>query len=214
MRVVLCDDDQMFVESLAVVLVARGLTVCSLAVTAEEAEEAVLRHRPEVAVLDPNFTDGDGCAVARSLRTWAPETRLMVLTGAGNLTSLARTLDVTADPGLVLASKMIDIDQILGALDRMARGQAVTNPDRLLGNSLGSRRESDLVERLLTGREGDVLARLVQGQSTSKIAADMGITLNTARTHVQNILNKLGVHSRVEAAALAVRTGLDVGTDH
>src|SRR5205085_12530049 len=71
-----------------------------------------------------------------------------------------------------------------------------------------SARDADELGRFLTDRERDVLARLVHGESGKQLARHMGIAYSTARTHIQNILAKLGVHSRLEAVAFAVEHGL------
>ncbi|WP_239396654.1 response regulator, partial [Frankia sp. CiP3] len=93
MRVVLCDDHQMFVEALGAVLTARGWTVCELAFTAADAEAAIRFHRPDVGLMDLRFLDGDGLGVIKSLADLAPETRLVLVTGSTDTASIRAAID-------------------------------------------------------------------------------------------------------------------------
>jgi two-component system, NarL family, nitrate/nitrite response regulator NarL len=202
----------MFVESLAVVLTAQGWTVCALALTPGDAEQAVLEHRPDIAVLDLGFPAAASLAVARALHDRAPGTGLVALTSAAGGASLDAARDAASEARVGgLASKDADLGQIIAAIRRVRRSEVMAEPNSLVEAVVPAGRrppQDDLIERFLTEREREVLGCLVRGQSTGTVAADLGITANTARSHIQSTLNKLGVHSRVEAAALAVRTGL------
>lgn len=219
MRVVLCDDQQMFVESLAIVLSGRDWTVCATAFDVEAAERAVMCHRPDVAVLDFCFPVRESLDLARRLRARVPGTGLMILTASTEPAALECAVEVAAGTGAAaVASRTADIGQVIAAMERIARGDDREDQDVLVGTVVARSRcgksQHDLIDRFLTGRERDVLAELVRGQSTGKIAANLGITVNTTRSHIQSILDKLGVHSRVEAAALAARTGhANIATD-
>ncbi len=207
MRVVLCDDHQMFVEALGAVLTARGWTVCELAFTAADAEAAIRFHRPDVGLMDLRFLDGDGLGVIKSLADLAPETRLVLVTGSTDAASIRAAIDAGVSG---FASKTQEIERIIAIADRVGRGKAMIDSDVVERAVRAPRSSGELaaVDDLLTSREREVLARLGRGQSTAVLAKDLGITANTARSHIQNVLTKLGVHSRMEAAALAVRVRL------
>ena len=102
-----------------------------------------------------------------------------------------------------------DVDQIADALDVIAAGGAVFDAGLHRGVASGSRRQRSTrpVDRL-TPREREILARIVAGESTKQMARAMSITTGTASMYARNVLTKLGVHSRLQAAALADREGL------
>ncbi len=206
MRVVLCDNQQMFIEAFAAVLANRGWTVCALAFTPEQAESAIMWHRPDVAIMDIGFPADAGLALVRAIRDRAPATRVILLTGTTDRKLISSAITAGASG---FASKMYDIDRVVKTVERVGRGEETIDPALLDGTTWHRRRrsEQDVIEQTLTGRERAVLTGLVRGQSTAELAAELGITVNTTRTHIQNMLNKLGVHSRLEAAAFAVRAG-------
>jgi two-component system, NarL family, nitrate/nitrite response regulator NarL len=207
MRLVLCDDHQLLLDALASALTDRGHVVEAVVSSSAAAVDAVVRADPDACLLDIRFPDGDGVEVARQLRELAPRTKVVILSA-------------TADPGTVAAAvgagvaafshKDQSIDAIVHVLDRVMDGEIVIE---VAGVRESSRRrdaaESDVARmlRYLTTRELEVLHRLVDGESTEGIAREIGITANTARTHVQNILIKLGAHSRLQAAAMVVNAG-------
>ncbi|WP_445548375.1 response regulator [Frankia sp. CiP1_Cm_nod1] len=207
MRVVLCDGHRMFVEGMATMLTARGWTVCAVAFTAADAENAIRCHRPDLGMIDLGFPDGDGLDLIRSLAGLAPVTNLLLLTGSTDVAAISAAIRAGAGG---MASKTQDIERVIAIAERVGRGKTMTNVCAVVRGARTPRRSGApaTVDTLLTSRERDVLVRLGRGQSTAVLAADLGITVNTARSHIQNVLTKLGVHSRLEAAALAARSGL------
>jgi DNA-binding NarL/FixJ family response regulator len=116
--------------------------------------------------------------------------------------------------GFVLKEQ--SIDRILQALDRVVAGEAVVDSGLLRAAlDVPSPRHSPESQRLrsLTPREREALRRITAGDSTREIARAMHVSESTARTHVQNVLTKLGVRSRLQAAALVAREGLADGGD-
>jgi two-component system, NarL family, nitrate/nitrite response regulator NarL len=201
-KVLLCDDHQLLAQSLGHVLVARGDEV---AVTASP-EAAVAQARwwlPDVCVMDRMFPSGDeGVRGARDVLAAAPGVKVMMLTGkldAGG----ARAAVGSGVRGYVRKDESLRV--IIEALDHVAQGMLVVDPAVL--RPLPQAGAASPVATL-TQREQQVLQRLVQGESSHAIAASMQVTYSTVRTHVQNLLAKLGVHSQLEAAAFAVQHGL------
>jgi len=210
LRLVLCDDHRLFAESLAVVLQERGWEVLTVVDRPDAAVAAVTAYHPDVCVLDALF-DGDAAAAvaaAGHMRETSPATRVVVLSGTDEPAVVGAAVTAGA-AGYVL--KTCEIDAITSCIERVAGGEAVVDAE-LARRALVHRSmpEDDAVRlvRYLTCREREVLVRLVRGEETDAIAARMGIRPATARSHIQNMLGKLGVHSRLEAVVLASRCGI------
>jgi DNA-binding NarL/FixJ family response regulator len=207
MRLVLCDDNRIFCEALAVALEARGHRALAIATTADESVAAVARYQPDACLLDLRFHNGgDGLGAARMIRDRYPETAVLVVSGR-------------ADKATYLAAKKIgvagvfgkdqELDRIAAALDVIAasRSTAPGRPESGAVPEPGTAPDDDLLAGL-TPRETEVLRRITAGQGTRKMAAEMNVTTETLRTYVKNVLAKLGAHSRLEAAALASKLAL------
>ena len=225
-RVVLADDHDAFVEGLGMVLSAEhDLEVVALAGDGASALRAVLTHRPDVLVVD---TQMPGPAVTDLLHLVGqaqPATRVLLLAE-----------DARPDPashpgpgGHAGMTRAVSARQLAEAIRAVAAGDQVTlaNPppvprpapgwptDRRPARPQTARDDhAELLLRSLSERERQVLALLARGWSNRRIAEACFLSLNTVRTHVQNVLVKLGVHSKLEAAALAVRQGLVSLDDH
>jgi DNA-binding NarL/FixJ family response regulator len=192
MRLVLCDDNRIFCEALAVALEARGHQALAIATTADEGVAAVARHQPDACLLDFRFNEGgEGLGAARAIRDQYPDTAVLVVSGpGGQLAPLA-----AAQIGVAgFFGKDQELDKIAIALDTIAAGRVTSRPEPPGEDRLSA----------LTPRETEVLRRIAAGQSTKTMAREMSVTTETLRTYVKNVLGKLGAHSRLEAAALAV----------
>jgi two-component system, NarL family, nitrate/nitrite response regulator NarL len=207
MRLVLCDDHQLLLDVLTTALTAHGYLVEATVSSARAVAEVVRRTDPDVCLLDVCFPDGGGVEVACELTAVAPRTKVVMLS-------------VSSEPEVVAAAvaagaagftrKDQAIDGIIRVLQRVQRGETVIDvsgrssaPRRSTGDSEASR-----LLRHLTEREVEVLQRLVDGETTEALAHGLGITVHTARTHVQKILVKLGVHTRLQAATMVMNAGL------
>jgi two-component system, NarL family, nitrate/nitrite response regulator NarL len=202
-RLVLCDDNRIFCEALASMLQARGHPVLAIATTASDSVEAVATNRPDVCLLDLRFLEDSGLDVARAIRRRVPETKIVVFSCVN-------------DPRMVSEAKKIGIagflrkdqkpEMIMDALEVVSVGGIAFD----LGSSRQPSRRTmpppaeDLV-RKLTPRERQVLERIVAGQSTEQMAREMNVAMSTLRSHIGHVLNKLGAHSRIQAAAIAGR---------
>jgi DNA-binding NarL/FixJ family response regulator len=206
-RIVLCDDHRLFVEPIAAALTVRGHEVAVVHRPADVVGAAE-QHQPDVCVLDLRFPEGDGLDAVAALRSWRPECPVLVLSGSVDV----RDLSAAAAAGAAgFLRKDQPITAIFDALDRIAAGREVALPP--LPRPAARSDEQVEVRRLvghLTARERDVLRRLVEAEDTVVIARALGVAPSTARTHLQNVLQKLGVHTRLQAVALVVSAGLDV----
>lgn len=207
MRVVICDDHRLLLEALATALASRGYTVEALATTPDEAVLAVARLDPDLLLLDLRFPDGQGLEAARQVLNRHPRTRVVVLTGNDDPVALRTALDLGVS-GYVLKGERLEA--ICAALEAAARGE--TSVQRSLLRQI--RRTPDVPQQRrpvqdLTAREQEVLDLLREGLDTQQIVERLVVSQSTVRTHVQNILSKLGVHSRLQAVALAADGSLD-----
>jgi two-component system nitrate/nitrite response regulator NarL len=202
MRVLLCDDHRLFLDVMRPALESRGYTV-DVATSADEAVECFRRHHADVALLDVALRTCSGIDVARRLLALHANLKIVVLTG---LTDPAVAQEAVAAGAVGVVYKGQPLTETVQVLEAVMRGATVVNGHALHHPAM---RRPDNPQQWLAGfltpREREVLTRLVNGQSTDRIATGMGVGLNTARTHIQSVLTKLGVHSRVEACSFAVR---------
>lgn len=208
-RVLLCDDEWVFVDALALALEAGGDEVVAVARTVPEALARLQATRPDVVLMDLNFAHGpDGLTGVRAVSKQFPDTRVIVLSGKVDSGVVKEAVAAGAD-GVV--SKSEPLSAVRRAVEQVASG-AFYADTRLLRMSLRpTPTELDdvqLAAQFCTPREREVLERLVQGTSTSDMAEAMGVGVATVRTHVQSLLSKLGVRSRLEVVLLAVAHGL------
>ncbi|GGN09489.1 helix-turn-helix transcriptional regulator [Terrabacter tumescens] len=190
----------MLLDSLSASLTARGHDVVAATVTAEAALDAVGTHDPDVCLLDYCYPEGTCDVVLRRMTELHPRTRVVVLSATLEPHVVAAVLGAGAT-GFV--SKSRTIQDICEAMDRAVQGHVTVDPQLLRQAFAAPVSKGPLWSaRFLTEREWDVLRCITRGLTTKQIASELGIRHATARTHVQHLLSKLGVHSRLEAAAL------------
>ncbi|WP_018682053.1 response regulator transcription factor [Actinokineospora enzanensis] len=227
---VLCDDHAVFADALSAVLVQHGFAVRAVAGTIAGAVAALRALRPDLCLLDRTLADGDAVAALARLAQASSHTRILILTAdddpatatqaltagaAGYVHKTAGVRTLTRALHRTLAGEtVIDLPPRRPGVDLPPRRPGVDLPPRRPGVDLPPRRpnpETDTAHRLaahLTPRERQCLALLVEGAGTVAMQRRMGISATTVRTHVQSLLTKLGVHSRLEAASFAVRNRL------
>lgn len=200
MRIVICDDHRLLVEALATAIVGAGHKVEAVSATTTDALLAVARHRPDVLLLDLNLPNGDSLDAAREMVDRHPYTRTVILTGSDSIQPLQQALEIGIAGYLRKDGR---IDQMLATLERCVHGERVFDEVlmRRLNRTLQAEASSPLPTDL-TPRERAVADLLRAGLDTAQIVAALGVSKSTVRTHVQAILNKLSVHSRVQAVAL------------
>ncbi|MEV8095994.1 LuxR C-terminal-related transcriptional regulator [Kitasatospora sp. NPDC085879] len=213
-RLVIVDDHRLLAEALAAALRLRGHRVLGVGAPAAAVGGLVAGRRPEVCLLGLAEPAGgeDLFAPLRWLRAERPEVAVVVLGPVGDPGRVAAAFAAGA-AGYVRSDERIEV--VERAVARVRAGEAAVAVEVLQGAFEALLRpaaepDDDAVRllRLLTRREAQVLARIAEGEDTAAIAAGMGIASSTARTHVQRVLVKLGARSRLEAAAVAARTGL------
>lgn len=205
MRVVICDDHAVFADSLALVLAEAGHDVVGVVYSPEEALRLLSSAPADVCLIDLQFPGGSALDRLPELLRTVPETRFVVLSGSMD----AELLDAALAVGVSgFAHKGQQADEIVAMLDRVHAGEVVVDSAAGTRMPLRPRSEAQRLANYLTPREREVLTRLVRGESTASLARTMKITRSTARSHVQSVLTKLGVHSQREAVIAAARYGL------
>ena len=204
MKILLCDDHRLLIETLATLLRARGHEVVASTLHPDDAVAVARDHEVDVCLMDIGFAgdNADGIDGIRRVIEEAPSTRVVVLSASGEPELIASALAAGASAYLL---KGEDVDRIIATI-------AALTEDGLEDVAPAAPRSPEPTQsrqlRFMTPREREVLTRLVQGQSTVTIAREMGVAYSTARTHIQNVLTKLGVHSKLTAVTYAVRNGL------
>ncbi len=205
-EVLIVQDHAMVADALAEALAGRdGLRVVGTAGTATDAVTLVAAHQPHVVLLDLRLADcDDATAVIPDLLRSSPDTKVVVLSAWSDDWSVSRAVEAGCHGYLLKDQRLAElVDGVLAA----ARGEATFAP-AVLSRVLKLLRPGTVNAESLTAREGEVLRRLADGLTTEQIAADLYVSVNTVRNHVNNIIRKLNVHSRLEAVSYALRTGL------
>jgi DNA-binding NarL/FixJ family response regulator len=203
MRVLICDDHAVFADSLAVVLNGTGHTVVGVAYSPQSAAAMLSSSGVDVCLVDLRFPAGDVFDHMAELSAVAPATHFVLLSGYID----AAIVDAGLRAGIRgFAHKGQQVAEIVKLLSRVMDGEIV------VGKGMAARRaprsEAQRLATYLTPREREVLSRLARGETTAALAREMGVTASTARSHVQSVLTKLGVHSQREAVIVAARHGL------
>jgi two-component system response regulator DevR len=204
-RVFLLDDHEIVRRGLKELLDATDdLEVVGEAGTAEEALRRVPVAAPDVAVLDVRLPDGDGVEVCRELRSRCPEVRCLMLTSYADDEALFDAIMAGAS-GYVL--KQIRGTDLVDAIRKVAAGQSLLDPgvtaqvlDRLRNGSTGDEKLDGL-----TDQERRILDLLAEGLTNREIADRMYLAEKTVKNYVSNLLAKMGMQRRTEAAVYAAR---------
>ncbi len=212
MRVLLIDDHALVRKGLEELLQSRGIDVVASVGSGEEGINKMQELNPDIALLDikmPVMNGLDTLAKARKMNITTP---ILMLSMSREEDDLARALREGAQGYLL---KDMDPDELLPALNDAIQGQNVVAKE-LIGSLTsiiqGKPEKQDTLEPAtplseLTPREQEILSHIAEGESNKVIAKHLGISDGTVKLHVKAILRKLGVHSRVEAAVIAVEHG-------
>ena len=215
-RVMLVDDHTSFRQPLAIMLEREpDLKVVaqagSLAETRKLLEEEAELGVVDVAMVDLELPDGSGVDFISELHEIRPQTLALVLSAYSDRVLLARAIEAGASG---VMHKSSPLEDIVEAVRRLFRGeqllsqQEVIEAVRLVSRQRREEREAEHTIGRLTPREREVLQALAEGFSDKEIAERLYVGIGTVRTHITSILRKLGVRSRLQALAFAMRHGL------
>jgi two-component system nitrate/nitrite response regulator NarL len=208
-RVLIVDDHTLFIDAIRPIVEDLGASDVVVATTGRAGIDAARGHEPDLVLVDIGLPDRSGLSVAAEILGMFPQTDVVALTGLEDA-SLAREASRIGLKGYL--SKDVSLEQFRSSLREVLGGGSV----RLIPGATEARGRSErgpknvarMLASHLTTREREVLALLVRGLSGADIAAELSISKNTVRTHIQSILTKLQVHSRLEAVAFATRHGI------
>jgi two-component system, NarL family, nitrate/nitrite response regulator NarL len=209
MRVLIVDDHKLFAEAVSSLLQRQGEEVVAVAGSCKQALDAMEKHdNVDVVLMDLGLPDGDGISAgAQILEKW-PDPRIIAVTAMTDAAAVSAAIAAGFHGYL---TKDLPLSQFVAAVSAPLKGQVII-PRRSAGRAINApsseERDAHLLASQLTPREMEVLLMLVEGKSSGVIAKALNVSPNTFRTHIQNILIKLQVHSRLEAASFAVRFGI------
>lgn len=211
-RILVADSLGLFREAVRTVLEEEAdLRVVGVAADGMQAVAEAERMRPDLAFVEAGLPNCDGIRATRLITERVPECRVLVLTEAEDDTILIKSVQAGARGYL---TKESPLSELIEAARAMHRGETRI-PRRMLGSLLDRLvtrlDEKDVALQMtarLTSRERQVLALVARGADNEAIAQALVISPQTARTHVGNIMGKLGVHTRLEAAAFVTQNGL------
>lgn len=212
-RVLIVDDHLLFAEGMQAILREHGFDVVGIASTGREAVALARSRRPDCIVMDIALPDIDGLTAGGIILEELPDTRIIAMTAIDHPDVVRDALRSGFNGCLLKHASMPDV---VGALIASTHSQAVI-PMQAVSTIMADPaphqdREWPAVLKQLTPREREVLGLLAEGMSGRDIAERLFLSRNTVRTHIQNILTKLQVHSRLQAAALATRHGIVGGS--
>jgi DNA-binding NarL/FixJ family response regulator len=209
--IAILEDHQVLVETLKhVIQQEKDMQVVGEAGSCADSFELIRQFRPAILILDVSLPDGDGLSLVPKLNKLSPETNILVLTSFSDEETLMRAMELGVS-GFV--SKNQHLSELMSAIRQAAQGE-IAIPASLLLGLLGRkpylrRQVPDLQKHEpLTKRESEILCYLAQGHSGSEIAGILNISPLTVRTHIRNLIEKLGAHSRLEAVTYALQHGL------
>lgn len=205
--VLIADDHDVVRKGLISLFDGSGVRVSGEATTPEETLKQAKKLKPDVVILDVRFGDTDGLDVIRGIRAAAPQARVVMFTAFDNPTYIARAIAAGAHDYLL---KTADRAEVLDSVNGAAAGEP---PSRVghLRRMAGQMARRDTPPDLgipLTPRETQVLRLITMGLSNKESADALEISIETVKEHVQNLLRKLSVNDRTQAAVWALRHGL------
>ncbi len=211
-RILLVEDHASFRQTLAFVFDREPeFEVVAQAGSLAEARQVIDGLETDLGVLDLSLPDGEGPELIKDLREANPHFAALVLTASLDRAEHARAVESGA-AGIL--HKSAGVDEIMDATRRLGEGETLLSQEELIallhlaGQSREEEREARASIEQITPREREVLQALGEGLSNKEIAAKLHVSVDTERTHMMNILNKLGVHSRLQALLFAARHGL------
>jgi DNA-binding NarL/FixJ family response regulator len=212
-RVLLVDDHRLVTDMLADALTdSEDVEVIGIGASGAEGVDLARRHRPDVVLMDVEMDGMNGIVATREIVQTLPGVKVVMLTANADQATILDAMESGA-VGYLTKDKAL-IDDVVDAVTRAHAGEIML-PNTLIGRlitSLATRRREqverqDLIERL-TAREREILHLIAEGADNKTIADRLIVSPHTVRTHVQNLLAKLGAHSKLEALTIAARRGL------
>lgn len=208
-RVLVVDDHTVFAEGLRLLLERDArIRVVGVASSVAQATALARELRPEVILMDQCLGDEQGVSAIRRIRELVPGSSVIVLTGAAMDDAVAGAVEAGAC-GVI--EKVVHPDELIRSIERARNGENLFSPaivSEVMRARSAEAMQRERTVRTLTPREREVLRLLAEGCDSKRIATRLGLSIHTARDHVQSVLEKLDSHSRIEAVLRAGELGL------
>ena len=211
MRILIADDHALFRDGMRSLLRSEGHEIVAEAKNGREAIALAHQHKPDVVLMDLSMPEMDGLTATRTIVQELPDVKVIILTASDEDMNLFEAIRSGAQGYLM---KDLEADQFFDMLDRASRGEPALTPafakkllqefarPPLAAEAQHPEGQSDA----LTAREREVLELMVQGvTSNRKLAKQLGVSENTVKFHVRNILDKLRLHNRAEVVGYTLR---------
>ena len=206
-KLVVADDHEVVRSGLVNLLKGSDIEIVDQAADGDEAVEKTLKHRPDVVLMDIRMPNRDGLSALEVIRSKLPDARVVMLSTYDNPTYVARSVALGATDFVLKGSTR---KELVDVITRAASGDEPLDSSvlRRVKRVMRRRHERDDDGIPLTNRELQVLRHVALGLSNREIGQSLGISIETVKEHVQNILRKLDVNDRTQAAVWAVRRGV------
>jgi two-component system, NarL family, nitrate/nitrite response regulator NarL len=212
LQVLVVQDHPLLGSAIAAILNGEpDMRVCGIARTGAHASAVALRDKANVVVMDFNLPDMSGPVAAAMIRAGSPEVAIVFHSAEDSEAALLDAIDAGA---MAYLTKAATAGQIVEAVRRAGRGEALI-PVSLFAKAIARQRavvaradNRDRLARLFTSRELEVLYLLAQGDDTATMARSLGVAPHTIEWHVRHVIEKLEVHSKLQAVVAAARLGL------
>ena len=205
LRVLLVDDHEVVRRGLRALLEAQdGIEVVGEVDTAADVVRQVGFNAPDVVVMDVRLPDGSGVEATRRVRQRFPDVAVLILSSFADEEALMSSIEAGASGYLL---KRIDTEAIVDAVRAVGAGESLLDPaltEKLFNKLRDADQADDLISKL-SGQERRILTRLAEGKTNREIADEMYLAEKTVKNYVSNLLHKMGMVRRREAAAYAAR---------
>ena len=201
------DDHEVIRIGLASLLAGTEIEIVAEAANGKEALEQAEQQKPDVILLDIRMPDGDGLSTLSKLRAAVPESKIVMLSTYDNPTYIARAVALGANDYVLKGSPR---ESLIATITAAAAGDSPCPAGELrrIAATMATRKAIDDEDVPLTQRETQVLRHVALGLSNKEIAKSLEISVETVKEHVQNLMRKIDVRDRTQAAVWAVRKGL------
>jgi DNA-binding NarL/FixJ family response regulator len=206
-RLLVCDDHEVIRSGMVTILAGSEIEVVAQAANGNEALEQVEAVKPDVVLLDIRMPGSDGLATLEKIKSIDPDIKVVMLSTYDNPTYVARSVALGASDYILKGASR---DDLIATITAVTRGESPTRSGELrrVAGAMRIRQVLDDDEVPLTQRETQVLRHVALGLSNKEIGRSLEISVETVKEHVQNILRKIAVSDRTQAAVWAVRRGL------
>jgi two-component system NarL family response regulator len=199
-RILIAEDHQVVRQGLVALLnMVDGLRIVAEAANGQQAVELFRQHRPDVTLMDLRMPGMGGVETIAAIRREFPDARIIVLTTFDGDEDIFRAIQAGARGYLL---KGMSVDELIDAIQTVHHGRSKIPP------AVAERLAERLSGNALTERETEVLKNIVGGKSNKEIAAALFISEATVKTHINNLLSKLGATDRTQAARIALQRGI------